>query len=325
MLSAEQAEKPHLTYRDFLAMTGRARRPTVGDLIRRYKDEMGVLTSMSPTPGRVLNRLLDAPIARVVAEDLGSSHIVAHCRERAQEGAGPATVAQDLIYLRGPLAIASVAWEMPAVTTRPIEDAKPLLKKLKLIGASAKRSRRPEPDELELLTGFFAVQDKDRRSEIKMVTVINWQIESTRRISETCRILRKDVNAQKRTCIVRDMKDPRNKKGNDFEWPLIEGQWGIVQAQPKTDDPRIFPWNHGSVSTRWSRATKALGIEDLHLHDLRREGISRLFEKGYSPDEVAMVSGHKTLDVLWRVYTKLKPESLHQGPRAARLNQDRRQ
>src|SRR5690606_9066960 len=122
---------------------------------------------------------------------------------------------------------------------------------------------RPEPDELEILRNFFAVQDKDRRSEIQMVTIMDWQIESTRRISETCRIAWKDVNAAKRTCVVRDMKDPRNKKGNDFEWPLIEGQWGIVQAQAKTDDPRIFPWNHGSVSTRWSRATKALGIENL--------------------------------------------------------------
>lgn len=50
-----------------------------------------------------------------------------------------------------------------------------------------------------------------------------------------------------------------------------------------------------------------LGTEDLRYHDLRREGASRLFEKGYSIEEVAQVTGHRNLNILWQVYTQLFP------------------
>lgn len=50
-----------------------------------------------------------------------------------------------------------------------------------------------------------------------------------------------------------------------------------------------------------------LGIDNLRYHDLRREGASRLFEKEYSIEEVAQVTGHRNLNVLWQLY----PNKLH--------------
>lgn len=52
------------------------------------------------------------------------------------------------------------------------------------------------------------------------------------------------------------------------------------------------------------------GLEDLRWHDLRHEGIPRLFEGGYGVEQVAIVSGHNDWGMLRR-YTHLKPESLH--------------
>ena len=54
----------------------------------------------------------------------------------------------------------------------------------------------------------------------------------------------------------------------------------------------------------------ALAIPDLHFHDLRHEGVSRMFEAGYAIQQVAVVSGHKSWNQLKR-YTQIKPESLH--------------
>lgn len=51
------------------------------------------------------------------------------------------------------------------------------------------------------------------------------------------------------------------------------------------------------------------GLEDILLHDLRHEGISRLFELGFEIQEVATISGHRDWKVLRR-YTHLKPSSL---------------
>ncbi len=45
---------------------------------------------------------------------------------------------------------------------------------------------------------------------------------------------------------------------------------------------RIFPYNGKSVGTAFRRQCRELKIEDLHFHDLRHEGTSRLFEAGVS-------------------------------------------
>jgi Phage integrase family len=48
-----------------------------------------------------------------------------------------------------------------------------------------------------------------------------------------------------------------------------------------------------------------LGIDDLHFHDLRHEGVSRLFEIGRNIPQVAAVSGHRSWSSLKR-YTHLR-------------------
>ena len=62
----------------------------------------------------------------------------------------------------------------------------------------------------------------------------------------------------------------------------------------------------------FTRTCRDLKIEDLHFHDLRHEGASRLFEAGFSIQQVALVTGHRDWKMLRR-YTHLKPETLHAG------------
>jgi hypothetical protein len=59
------------------------------------------------------------------------------------------------------------------------------------------------------------------------------------------------------------------------------------------------------------RACQVLRIDDLHFHDLRHEGASRLFEAGFRIEHVALVTGHKDWKMLRR-YTHVRPEALHQ-------------
>jgi integrase len=51
------------------------------------------------------------------------------------------------------------------------------------------------------------------------------------------------------------------------------------------------------------------GIEDLNLHDLRHEAITRFFERGLNVVEVAAISGHRELKMLQR-YTHLRASDL---------------
>ena len=116
---------------------------------------------------------------------------------------------------------------------------------------------------------------------------------------------------------IRDRKDPREKKGNDQRIPLpaVSGfdALALIKEQRTVrgnEDDRIVPYHHKSARTAFTRACHDLGIKDLHFHDLRHEGTSRLFEAGFAIEQVALVTGHKDWKMLRR-YTHLKPESLH--------------
>jgi len=119
-----------------------------------------------------------------------------------------------------------------------------------------------------------------------------------------------DLNEEHKTIVVCDRKDPRKKEGNHMIVPfLLAGSFDLVKQQDKTDE-RIFPYNPRSVTAGFQRERTALGITGLRYHDLRREGASRLFEKGYSIEGVAQVTGHINLNILWQVYTQLFPHKL---------------
>lgn len=59
----------------------------------------------------------------------------------------------------------------------------------------------------------------------------------------------------------------------------------------------------------WMKLKRDSGMADLHFHDLRHEAISRLVEAGLSDQEVAAISGHKSMQMLRR-YTHLRAEDL---------------
>jgi site-specific recombinase XerD len=65
----------------------------------------------------------------------------------------------------------------------------------------------------------------------------------------------------------------------------------------------------------WHRTLKDAGIKGLRFHDLRHEAVSRLVEAGLGDQEVAAISGHKSMQMLKR-YTHLRAEDL-----VARLDQ----
>lgn len=131
---------------------------------------------------------------------------------------------------------------------------------------------------------------------------------SAMRIGEVCRITWADFDEKNRTVLIRDRKHPRKKFGNHQVVPLLNGAFEIAQRQPR-DNERIFPRCKTYMSKVFHQAALKAGLEDVVLHDLRHEGISRLFELGFAIQEAALVSGHTNWRVLRR-YTHLKPASL---------------
>lgn len=316
--------KTKVTYAEFVAaQEPKKQEGTVAWLLARYYEEWKhrIGASQRYTMG-VCQR---APIGSKLAAELKPTDLIEHCRLRQErDKVQPQTVQQDITYMRVAFDYAKSGWDMP-ITAQVFEDAMPTLVRYGLISKARPRDRRPTGDEFTRLEGRFRKQDLHPRTRTPMAEIQEFQVWSARRIGETCRILFEDVNEEKRTVVVRDMKDPKKKKGNHKEVPLLGRAWEIVaprlaawKANGSPAGARVFPYSSKTCSARYTLAKKELGIKNLRLHDLRREAASRLFEAGYAVQEVMMVTGHATPIMLLRVYTKLKPEDLHKGPAAKR-------
>jgi len=295
---------------------------TVKDLIERYIVENAVPGSRPIGTNHMysLRQLQRSAIAGKRHDELKAIDFIEHCKARRATGVLPQTINQDVTYLSGILKHAFGVWELPEAGLLAWRRAKPQLVKQQLISKASKRDRRPTLDEIERLIEYFRDQDVKPHNTIPMLVICQFQMLTARRISETCRLRWGDVDHDKKICLVRDLKNPKGKGFNDT-FPLLFGSYELVMAQPRiSNDPseRIFPYNPKSCGAAYTRAKHVLGIENLHLHDSRRECISAMFEKGYNVPEVAKLSLHRNPTLLLGTYTALKAEDLHKGPASKR-------
>ena len=98
--------------------------------------------------------------------------------------------------------------------------------------------------------------------------------------------------------------------------------------QTKINEPRTIPLSYRAlilfrkvrlpfqlkaefITHKFKELARQGGFDDVNFHMLRHEGISRLFEKGLSVPEVALISGHRGSGhkMLYH-YTHLKPENV---------------
>jgi len=277
---------------------------TVRELIDRFVGERRLGTSHR----YALLRFAAMPIAKKLASKLQPNDVIEHCQYRRDHNVKPPTVAQDLVYIRGVLVTARDVWGWD-VAADAVDRAKPMLERAGIIAKSVPRTRVPKREELARLVAYFTEHAKDPRWEIPMNDIMEFALWSARRIGEICSLRWDDVDANRRTCIVRGIKQAKYQDGRDHEFPLLGNAWDVVQRQPRKEgEPRIFPFNGKSAGTAYRRALKDLGIEDMRFDDLRREAARRLFEAGYTFEQVAQVTGHMHLDPLYRRLRESSPD-----------------
>ncbi|MFA0443023.1 integrase [Vibrio sp. 10N.286.49.C2] len=281
-------------------------------LLDQFMEESDLWDKTGRTKQYVIKMLRDCDIGNVETDQLKTSDLIQHCKHRKAAGAGGATIYHDVAYLRSVMKKAKPVFNIRA-NFQIFEEAVPVLSDMGLICKSQKRTRRPTSEELaDLRNGLEERQNTRANGQIRIpfIDILDFSILTCMRIGEVCALRWEDINEEHRTVWVRDRKDPRKKQGNHMIVPLLAESFDIAMRQPKQGD-LIFPYNSRSVTAGFQRVRNSLGIEDLRYHDLRREGASRLFEKGYSIEEVAQVTGHRNLNILWQVYTQLFPHKLH--------------
>lgn len=274
----------------------RAMRPAVAlaDVIDRYVAE--TLSDIGRTKAQVLRAIKGYDLANMDVAKIASSDVVAFARELSK-ARKPQTVSNYLSHLQAVFAIARPAWGYD-LDPLVMKDAFAVSRRLGFTGGSEKRDRRPTLDELDKLLTHFMGVETSRPGSTPMTVIIPFALFSTRRQEEITRIARADFEPEHSRVLVRDMKNPGQKIGNDVWCDLPPEAVAIAEAMPTKG--AIFPYTTDAIGAAFTRACKLLGIEDLHFHDLRHEGVSRLFEMGWNIPKVAGVSGHKSWSSLQR-------------------------
>lgn len=279
---------------------------TVRHMIERYLLEAEKARPLGESKRRTLTAIQRSPLGDVVDSDISQKVLVDYALWRMSPEGGavkPQTAGNDLAHLGSVLSLARAAWGYE-VNPLAMKDARLVLKQFGYNMRSRERDRRPTLAELDRVLEHFFEMLQRRPTVIHMPKVMAFAIYSTRRMDEIARIRWEDLDDHRQAVKVRDMKNPGQKIGNDVWCHLPDEAWQIVQSMPR-ECQEIFPYNTDSIGTAWARACRLMGIEDLHFHDLRHEGVSRLFEMDWDIPRVASVSGHRDWNSMRR-YTHLR-------------------
>lgn len=275
------------------------------DVIQQYLEEVGKAQPLGRTKESTLERIADSYLGQMAPVELTSQVLVDFALWRMSKEGGavkPQTVANDLAHLGAVLTVARPAWGHDVSPTAMV-DARHVLKKLGYKLISRERDRRVTPEELGRLLELFSEVLKVRPLSVHMPKIVLFALFSTRRQEEIIRIRWDDLDEKRQAILVRDMKNPGNKWGNDTWCHLPDEAWAIIQSMPRVYE-EIFPWTVDAIQGAWARTIERSGIKDLRFHDLRHGGVSRLFEMDWDIPRVASVSGHRDWNSLRR-YTHL--------------------
>lgn len=270
-----------------------AERTTVAALIDRYLVEVTPSKKSADRERRTLSALRSYFGAYSPAT-LRPSHIAAYRDARIATGRAGATVVKELNSLSHVFEVAIKDWGIAL----PVNPARQVRRPTVARG----RDRRLLPGEEERLLKACAAS----RASM-LAPAVRVALETGMRMGEILALDWRYIDLPGRVATLLDTKN-----GDVRHVPLSTAALSAIAALPRhLGDSRVFwTWKRpDSLENAWRRAVAAAGLEDLRFHDLRHEAVSRLFELGLNPMEVASISGHRTLQMLKR-YTHLKAHEL---------------
>ena len=277
----------------------------LGDALDRYLRE--VSPTKKPTTASaerhkakaVKNFFSDFSLAAI------SPDLVAEYRDtRLEDGKSPSTVRLELALLSHLFTIAIKEWRI-GLTYNPVAN-------IRKPSPGKGRDRRITLQEEKIL--IKACTD---HSNPMLGWIVRTALHTGMRAGEIKSLTRQQVNLSKRVVLLTETKN-----GSARMVPLTQEATSVLHEALEhpirpLDTDLIFWGEPGRDGKRrpyefrpaWRRALQLAGITELRFHDLRHEAVSRLVEAGLGDQEVAAISGHKSMQMLRR-YTHLRAEDL---------------
>ncbi|MEF8708226.1 MAG: site-specific integrase [Candidatus Accumulibacter propinquus] len=268
---------------------------TFADLVRRYAD------SVSPTkPGerweqvRIAALVRDDPLASVLLIDLDAKHTSAW-RDRRLRTVAESTVRREWSLLSGACTVAINEWKW--LERNPFAG-------VRRPRSAPHRDRRISADEIERLTWCLGYEREKppATATSRAGAAFLWAIETAMRAGEICALQWDDLEIERRFARVRRGKTEAAKRDVPLssEALRIAGQLAGVRA-----GPLVFQLRAASLDALFRKAKRRawLADADLHFHDTRHEGITRLAAV-LGVLELARAVGHRDLRMLQMYYNE---------------------
>jgi integrase len=256
-------------------------RITLGELVRRYRDSVSPRKKTGPTERIVLNAFLSRSICVRKLSELCTEDFAAYRDERLKR-IKPTSLKRELVPIRHMFEVAKHEWGLP-IRENPID-------RLKLKAPNQSRERRLRPGEFKRL---MEAAKFCRNGLIE--PIIRVALASGMRRGEILAIKNTDIDFHKKVLLITETKN-----GFSRYIPLTKDALEIFKQRLDGSDDCIFPITPNAFRLAWEHVRVRASIDDLHFHDLRHEAISRFFEIGLTTPEVASISGHRDVRMLFR-------------------------
>jgi integrase len=233
------------------------------------------------------NVILRHDIVKKHLTELKSSDFAKFRDERLALGKTNSTVNRELSCMRVAIQTSIDEWDC-WLHENPVKSA------IKLKENPA-RERRLNVGEFEKLMSACQRQTKFSSPSIYWCPAIRWAIETGMRLSEQLSLRWENVDVAKRTAFL-PAENTKTKRSRTVA--LTDNALDVLKEIPRHIKGQVFPMSYNYHNKGWRALCKRGGVEGLRWHDLRREAISRMFERGLSITEVQSMSGHSTLQML---------------------------
>lgn len=278
---------------------------TVSAALKRYMEEVSVTKKATTQRSEKFTRShLDAFFGKYSMAAVSADLVAKYRDERLAAGKSNNTVRIELAMLGHVFRVAIQEWGI-GLTFNPVAN-------IRKPSPGAGRDRRLSLKEQKRLFDAVAAHSNPMLSWI-----VGLAVETGMRSSEITSLRRSQIDVARRIVTLRDTKN-----GSARTVPLTRTAADILRTALENpirpiDTDLIFFGEPGRDGKRkpyvfqklWAGIVRDLGLADLHFHDLRHEAVSRLVEAGMSDQEVAAISGHKSMQMLKR-YTHLRAEDL---------------
>jgi integrase len=271
---------------------------TIGQIVEAHRSALEKAQKDVRGLSNSMNNLIDSKLGKTPVLKVETGDVVEWAKAYS-DGRAPATVLHALMTLRTCYSTARSELGIKADIS-VVADAVKHLTRLGIAAKSIERDRRVTDEEIDRICKRH---ESLHGTTIPLRISLTLAVELPRRSGELFTGMKwEHYNGE--TIKLFDTKDPTGTRNEVV--PVPPKARKIIDDLPQSKTGFICPWNGKSVSKAVYQACQMLEIEDLHLHDIRHEGISRLFEAGLDIPRVAMISGHRSWATLRR-YTHLKP------------------